>query len=208
MGGEHIAAAAERAVELAKENREPVRFTFNGIELVATAETRPACLVKIYKDETARRHDAYVKSPAYAKAQREAKERDERKRATLAGALPQCPEHMSLKDPAAWESWVKANQDPYGKACVEYAELWARLMEGRMAHGDTVEGCAEETSRVADVDGITAFMYGCAVGMLSKAWKRGEALRRWHNLKTQIKDEGEKANAEGGVLNPALLSIG
>jgi len=32
-------------------------------------------------------------------------------------------------------------------------------------------------------------------------------LRQWHNLKTQIKDEGEKANASGGVLNPALLTI-
>jgi hypothetical protein len=39
-------------------------------------------------------------------------------------------------------------------------------------------------------------------------WKHGEALRLWHNLKTQIRDEGEKANESGGVLNPACLSIG
>jgi len=32
-------------------------------------------------------------------------------------------------------------------------------------------------------------------------------LRKWHNIKTQIGNEGEKANASGGVLNPALLNI-
>jgi hypothetical protein len=35
-----------------------------------------------------------------------------------------------------------------------------------------------------------------------------EELRRWHNLRTQIGDEGEKANEDGGVLNPALLRVG
>jgi len=34
-------------------------------------------------------------------------------------------------------------------------------------------------------------MYGAAVAILSKVWKHGEELRRWHNLKTQIGDEGE-----------------
>ena len=50
-------------------------------------------------------------------------------------------------------------------------------------------------------------MYGCAVSALGLFWEHGEELRQWHNLKTQIKDEGEKANASGGVLNPALLTI-
>ena len=38
--------------------------------------------------------------------------------------------------------------------------------------------------------------------------KYGDQLRRQHNLKTQLGNEGEKANESGGVLNPALLSIG
>jgi hypothetical protein len=61
---------------------------------------------------------------------------------------------------------------------------------------------------IHDNDGITGFMYGCAVSILSKVWIHGEQLRRWHNLKTQLRDEGEKANQTGGVLNPALLCIG
>lgn len=51
-------------------------------------------------------------------------------------------------------------------------------------------------------------MYGVAVSTLAKVWKHGEALRMWHNLTTQLRDEGEKANESGGVLNPACLSIG
>lgn len=47
-----------------------------------------------------------------------------------------------------------------------------------------------------------------AVVVLTKCWSRGEELRRWHNLDTQIGNEGEKANASGGVLNPALLTTG
>ena len=43
--------------------------------------------------------------------------------------------------------------------------------------------------------------------MLSQVWEHGEELRRWHNLDTQIHDEGEKANDEGSVLNPALLGV-
>lgn len=38
--------------------------------------------------------------------------------------------------------------------------------------------------------------------------EHGEELRRWHNLDTQIGDEGEKANKGKGVLNPAIMKIG
>ena len=91
---------------------------------------------------------------------------------------------------------------------LKFAERWARLMEGRMANGDTLEACADEASSLADNEGITGFMYGCAVTILSQIWIHGEQLRRWHNLKTQIGNEGEKANENGGVLNPAFLSLG
>ena len=81
----------------------------------------------------------------------------------------------------------------------------------RYVQGQKLEDVAERLSHEVDNRpgfGITGFMYGCAVGMLSKAWIHGEELRRWHNLKTQIRDEGEKANESGGVLNPAVLCIG
>ena len=115
---------------------------------------------------------------------------------------------MKLKDEAAWQKWVDANQDPYGGACVEYARRWAEMMEEEVAGGAVLEDIADRTSHDADTEGITGFMYGAAVSMLAECWEHGEALRRWHNLKTQVRTEGEKANESGGVLNPAILSVG
>ena len=76
-----------------------------------------------------------------------------------------------------------------------------------MEKGEKLEDVANECSNEADTEGITGFMYGAAVSVLASCWEHGEELRRWHNLKTQIRDEGEKANESGGVLNPALLNI-
>lgn len=88
---------------------------------------------------------------------------------------------------------------------MRYAEQWARLMQLEMAGGKPLEEIADASSREADTEGITGFMYGCAVSILSHTWKHGEQLRRWHNLKTQIYDEGVTANETGKVLNPAIL---
>lgn len=115
---------------------------------------------------------------------------------------------FALHDADGWTKAVANNTDPYGRGVIEFAATWANLMESRMAKGESLEAIAKETSYQADTDGITGFMYGCAVHMLAHAWQHGEALRRWHNLDTQIRNEGEIANAKGTVLNPALLSIG
>lgn len=114
---------------------------------------------------------------------------------------------MEFKDKAKWEEMVRINKDPYSSCCVRYAERWAELMEQKMVEGSKLDDIADAASHEADTEGITGFMYGCAVGMLSDGWKYGEELRRWHNLKTQIQHEGEDANRTGGVLNPALLNI-
>jgi len=114
---------------------------------------------------------------------------------------------VKLKDAAGWQKFVDANQDPYGGACVEYAAQWAEMMEVEMAKGAKLEDIAKHTSHDIDTEGITGFMYGAAVSMLSQCWEHGEALRRWNNLDTQIGDEGEAANESGGVLNPALMTI-
>jgi hypothetical protein len=115
---------------------------------------------------------------------------------------------MKISNAEAWNEWVGANQDNYGSCVIRYAERWADLMEGRMEDGKALADIASDTSHEADTEGITGFMYGAAVSVLATSWKHGEELRRWHNLKTQLQDEGEKANEGGGVLNPALLNIG
>ena len=107
-----------------------------------------------------------------------------------------------------YNDWKEKNNDPYGAAAFRYAERWAELMETKMANGEKLSDIAEATSHEADDEGITGFMYGCAVVVLAKCWENGEELRRWHNIHTQIGNEGERANATGKVLNPALLNIG
>lgn len=115
---------------------------------------------------------------------------------------------MHIKDQDAWQAWVDNNTDPYGAAVVHYAERWADLMEGRMADGESLVDIAKQTSHEADTEGITGFMYGAAVSILSSSWVHGEKLRLWHNLHTQIGNEGERANEKpNAVLNPAMLHV-
>jgi hypothetical protein len=99
------------------------------------------------------------------------------------------------------------SSDPYSARVVSYGEDWANLMEARLSKGEQLADIAKETSHEADTDGITGFMYGCAVSALSHFWEHGETLRRWHNKDTQIGQEGDEANEAGGVLNPALLQV-
>lgn len=114
---------------------------------------------------------------------------------------------MKIKDQEAWNTWAENNEDPYGAAILSYAERWADMMEEEFAKDRTLKEVAKVTSHEADTEGITGFMYGAAVKVLATTWEYGEELRRWHNLDTQLGDEGEKANESGGVLNPALMNI-
>lgn len=50
-------------------------------------------------------------------------------------------------------------------------------------------------------------MAGCVAQMVSECHERGEEFRKQWNKDNQIKDEGDKANDSGGVLNPAIISI-
>ncbi len=115
---------------------------------------------------------------------------------------------MKLRDEARWQECVEANQDPYGGAVVKFAEKWADAMEAKLSDDVTVADIAKDACSEAGKEfGITGFMYGCAVNILAHVWEHGEELRKWHNLDTQLGDEGERANEEGGVLNPAVLSV-
>ena len=104
-----------------------------------------------------------------------------------------------------YKDWLGKNIDPYGRGCFTYAERWAEMMEN-LIESSTDESMkviidnADRLSHEADTEGITGFMYGCAVSILSQCWKYGEELRKWHN---------KEYNYEGdGVVNPAVMTIG
>lgn len=105
-----------------------------------------------------------------------------------------------------WDDAVSVNVgDSYA---LRYAVAWATVMEEQILEGKQLVDIAKQVSHDVDDEGITGFMYDCAVGILAVAWGYGEHLRRWHNIDTQIGMEGERANNDGSVLNPALLVIG
>lgn len=96
------------------------------------------------------------------------------------------------------DEYKQKNKDPYGARCVSYAEEWARLMQVRMKDKPLAE-VYDKASHDADYDGITGFMYGMAVNILSKCWRHGEELRKLHN-----KEYGHHGE---GVVNPAIINI-
>ena len=102
-----------------------------------------------------------------------------------------------------WQKGLANNQDFYGRGVYDFAKRWANLMEQDIAeNGDALCAItlnAEKRSREADTDGITGFMYGCAVEILTKVWEWGEILRKWHNKEYGY--EGE------GVVNPAIMTV-
>lgn len=115
---------------------------------------------------------------------------------------------FTVRDAALWQKVQDNNQNEYGGIILKYAARWANLMEREMANGERLPDIAEATSHDANTERISGFMYGCAVSTLAAVWEHGEALRRWHNKDVQIENEGDRANESGGVLNPAVLTIG
>lgn len=112
---------------------------------------------------------------------------------------------MTIKEgkEKSYKDWFDLNSDPYSRECFLYAERGADLMEREIASDEVTQSviarCADNLSHVADKTGITGFMYGCAVGILSQCWKYGEELRKWHN---------KEYNYEGDeVVNPEILTI-
>ena len=115
---------------------------------------------------------------------------------------------IEVNDTEGWNRIIKVNsKDPYSRAIVSFAERWARLMQMEINNGAQLEDVAQQASHEADVEGITVFMYGCAVSILVKYWTHGEKLRQWHYLQAQLHNEGEEANKNGGILDPATIVI-
>jgi hypothetical protein len=106
---------------------------------------------------------------------------------------------MRVINQQVYDSWKAKNSDPYGSATFRYAEKWADMMEEKIEAGEKLDDIADKLSHDADVEGITGFMYGCAVSILSQCWQFGEDLRVWHNA--QYNHNGS------GVVNPAILTV-
>ncbi len=234
--GSQITRTISEAIELSRrfgwhdfdEKGAEISFEFNGVNVTVKEDSDPKLIHRDWSrglsgyitevgpypkpelSEEDKANDARIEAENELRRQERhaeyvAKEEAKRQRveARLVGAAP-----MEFSDEDAWKQSKMKNKDGYGGAVISYAERWARLMQVEMAEGRLLEDVADSTSHDADLEGITGFQYGVAVSTLSRVWSHGEELRKWHNLQTQIGDEGKRANESGGVLNPALLSLG
>lgn len=215
--GETFSKVAERCQKMTSENRD-VEFNFNGITCFVSTKTNldhlfrdymnahsmnwkyigPDCEeeypeyisaeIKKRKEESERRQQEATER--YAAEERAGRERLEKKTAGIS---------FLTNDQEKYDSWKAKNTDPYGAATFEYAEFWAKLMQVEINNGKSVADCAKECEKDLYFLGITGFMYGMAVSILSACWKHGEELRVYHN-----KEYGHEGS---GVVNPAVLTI-
>lgn len=206
--GQDIGDAAKEALDLSKKSGKTVSFEFNEIGLTVTPQLTPDDIVQTFHTNFNKKAEEYRNSPE-GKAASAARERRAVEARNLNASIDQkiSDVQIELKDPDAWNKFVENNTDPYGAGVVRFAERWAKLMQVEMASGKKLKDIAQQTSHDADNEGITGFMYGCAVSTLAQTWEHGEKLRRWHNKDVQLGNEGDIANENGGVLNPALLTM-
>lgn len=191
-----------------------IQFEFNEVTVLVTKENANARKIvaewRAGVDANAERYrlemEAYMKTPEYHAERAKLLKKEARIVAVKKEVLTiDNSTELEFKDDEAKKTWgkiVEVNSDNfYNRNIVTYARRWGKYMQHLMAkHNKTVSQIAEQASRVCDIDGITGFMYGCAVAMLSECWKYGEDLRKWHN-----KQYGQY-DCEG-VINPALLTI-
>lgn len=216
--GNNFSEVAKEAKQISKQKKVTVEFDFNGITCLVNKTTNLDWLWRDYSNshrmdwgtigaDCVSEYDDDTKAELYKrnvdaekKAEKDRKEwkrKEDVERKLFSEKVKGIK--IELTDVKVWDKTVKTNSDPYGKAAVDYAEGWAKLMQIEITKGKTVVGCAEKTSHELGFLGITGFMYGCAVGILSRCWKHGEELRKWHN-----KDYGHDGD---GVVNPAILTI-
>ena len=111
-----------------------------------------------------------------------------------------------MKNEKIWNDWVKNNNDPYGKACVNVARRVMELLDEDKTplhngyHPDihTAHGLICKADDDIKAGGITGFMAGCVAQMVTKCHERGEEFRKSHN------DEEYEGD---GVQNHALITI-
>lgn len=205
--GQHIHAAINDAIEAAIDIGEHVRFEFNGVTIEVSRDSDPTLILRDWDRALAGCMGSNVTIGPYPKktlsqaeidadarvrmenecrqaAKRAEYDRKQQEKTKSVAEMLEGAPAIQLRDQAAWDNCVRVNSDPYGSAAIRYAERWARLMQIRIADGEeSLLKAAKETMFVADTEGITGFMHGCARSLLADAWIHGAELR---SLRDQI----------------------
>ena len=190
-----------------------VSFKFNEIGYICN-ELNASNIVKNYERGTSfssalyqREQEEYRKSPEYiAKRAKELKIscREERVIDKVKDLYHSHKLEFSItKDKV--KDWKKCKEinltDDYSKCIIDYAVLMTQFMEFlHKYHNRSVEQSFDIASHYSDkIYGVTGYMHGAAVNIISNIWKYGEEVRKYHN-----KTFGYDGD---GVVNPAILTI-
>ena len=217
--GSHINGACQDALSIFNDvdnvdpvtgEREPVTFEFNGTPVTTQEGDTVETMYARWNAEITRKSEEYRNSQEYKDQQAAYAEKERLAALATAKMEASAVAEFTKSNQEAWDADYNANKnDGYGAAALSFANRFARFLETKinegLAVGKTVRQVLEESgnemSHVADVEGITGFMYGCAVGCLVRCWKYGEDLRKWHNKEYGVNEDAK------GVVNPAILTI-
>jgi len=214
-----INSVIKEAYTIARQKNTTVEFIFNGCKVFVDKDTDKDLLLRDFLElwayldykkigpDCEQEYSPEILKALADKKQHIAEKRDAEDKACEIERLNKLKsfqekvgwETIDLISPTIWEEGKSVNSDGYGKGIYTYAECWAKLMQIEIKAGNKLEDIAEATSFEADLEGITGFMYGAAVSVLSKTWVYGKLLNDWHNAKYNHSGEG--------TVNPALLTI-
>lgn len=105
-----------------------------------------------------------------------------------------------------WEECKRKNADPYGGSAIKATERAMEILDeesGDFEANDIIH----RANRDSEAD-LTYFLASCVAQMIATFHSRGEEFRTKWNLENQIRDEGERANKNGGTPNTAVLQCG
>ena len=112
---------------------------------------------------------------------------------------------MPIIEQSKWNSWVEANQDDYGKACVDTARRVMELLDtdSTILTPKGVHQVICQADKDVDAGGLTGFMAGCVAQMVSACHSRGQEFRVAFNAQHGVSEE----KAKGGIVNPAIMTV-
>lgn len=202
--GSEIKDTIREAVTIAKKTHRDVLFDFNGITVVVNKGSDPALLhrdwdralagyttskkVGPFPNRELSEKEKKSDAEKAAKTRKKMEIEDARAAANAARQKLEALEYLEDAPPFEGDEVLLArfktnNKSSYGARVVVYAEEWARMMQKEMASGKTLEDVVKSTSRKADYDGITGYMYEFAVSILFQCWKHGNHLQVYHDRK-------------------------
>ncbi len=202
--GSRITDVITEAIALSEKEERIIRFEFNGVIVSVSSNSDPELIHRdclrsfsgyidknvgpnpspVLTDEERASDASIAKENERKNQERQAKRmaENEARREAVEAKLVDAP-GIDLIDEACWQNNKDINSEGYGGAVMAYAERWARLMQIEIANGKKLEDVAGATSDEADLEGITGFMTGGAISILSHCWKYGKQLQRWYTSK-------------------------